>query len=387
MSQQPAEKVINGHQQVGKRPSSDAVNIRSMFHGHAHEVVQNFILSDIRNATMSRKFRAYYRVRPFLPLAIRQRLQRSRGGRLLADDQWFIHTQFLKKLAEGIRRDILNGNDQIVAPWPIGQKIAIVLTHDVETEIGCKRVDQIARMEESLGLRSCWNFVPHLYPIDLGLLEDLRSRGHEIGVHGYNHDGRLFSSRRIFTKRLPAINDAVSRFDATGFRAPMVHRRLEWIEKLSVEYDASCFDVDPFQAMPGGVGSLWPFCFNELIELPYTVPQDHTLMISLNEDAGAVWRKKVDVIEKWRGMVLPITHPDYLDSWDRLDSYRRLLEYLCSIEGGWRTLPRDVASWWKTRERFIQEIALGSSPLEQDQPSPALKTTLNNLFGNVLEYW
>jgi predicted deacetylase len=62
-------------------------------------------------------------------------------------------------------------------------------------------------VEEGRQQRSSWYFVPERYPIDRAVLEQLRQRGHEIGVHGLSHTGKLFSSRTEFTARLPRIND------------------------------------------------------------------------------------------------------------------------------------------------------------------------------------
>ena len=214
-----------------------------------------------------------------------------------------------------------------------------------------RNIERIAKMEEELGFRSSWNIVPHKYRIDRGLLCELQSRGFEIGVHGYNHDGKLFTSRAVFDSRAPAINAALAAFGAVGFRAPMVHRNLEWLQSLEIEYDASCFDADPYQAMPGGVGGVWPFMAGRFVELPYTLPQDHTLFVALNERDGRIWADKLDFVAKLGGMALLITHPDYLDSDDRRDAYRRLLERARGIDGMWHALPRQVAAWWRERDR------------------------------------
>ena len=106
----------------------------------------------------------------------------------------------------------------------------------------------------------------------------------------------------------------------------MVHRNLAWLQSLNVEYDASCFDADPFQAMPGGVGGVWPFIAGRFVELPYTLPQDHTLFITLNERDGRIWEQKLEFIIRLGGMALLITHPDYLNSDNRIAAYRHLLE-------------------------------------------------------------
>jgi len=43
--------------------------------------------------------------------------------------------------------------------WPDGKPFALVLTHDVETAEGLTKVLPLARLEQSLGFRSCFNFV------------------------------------------------------------------------------------------------------------------------------------------------------------------------------------------------------------------------------------
>jgi peptidoglycan/xylan/chitin deacetylase (PgdA/CDA1 family) len=221
-------------------------------------------------------------------------------------------------------------------------------------------VDKLAAMEEEFGFRSAWNFVPHKYKVDFGLIEDLKDRGHEIGVHGYNHDGRLFESHRTFSRRLGPINQAIADFGSLGFRAPMVHRNLQWMEDLEIDYDSSCFDIDPFQAMPGGVGGPWPFISGKFVELPYTLPQDHTLLISLGEGTPRIWIEKLARLRSLAGMALLITHPDYLDTPSRLGIYRQFLEHLCDQQKVWHALPREVADWWRQRDE-LNTVGIGLS--------------------------
>ena len=314
------------------------------------------IVADLASARLSRGFRAYYRLRPFLPIALRQSLQRRRNERLVAGRDWFVPTDFL----DGLRELLADLDVAALQPWPHDARFALVLTHDVETAEGMRRIPKIAEIEQNLGLRSSWNLVPHKYPIDMGLVRDLQQRGFEIGVHGYNHDGRLFWSRRTFERRMPAISRAVTQYRAAGFRAPMVHRNLDWIERLPIDYDASCFDVDPYQAMPGGVGQMWPFLAGRMVELPYTLPQDHTLFVSLGLSDDAVWRRKLEVIERWSAMALLLTHPDYLETPRLQHLYRDFIEYAASRAGVWHALPCEVAAWW--RQRATTDVA----------PSPSL---------------
>ena len=182
-------------------------------------------------------------------------LQRSR--KVETSERWYEPTEFMH-LTSKYLHDSEHGEvtDSSLARWC---EFAFVLTHDVETAEGMRHIARIADFEESQGFRSSWNLVPYKYNIDMGLVRDLQSRGFEIGIHGFNHDGQLFSSRRVFDRRAIGINAAIKKFGAVGFRSPMVHRNLNWLQALDIEYDSSCFDIDPFQAAPGGVGSIWPF--------------------------------------------------------------------------------------------------------------------------------
>ena len=312
----------------------------------AADVLLRTFHHDQASATLSAAFRLYYLLRPFIPIPLRQKLQRSRNSGLDAAPDWFVPPA-LEEFQAAVNEPI-----HIVHPWPDASGYAFVLTHDVETADGFSRIAKLADIEEEAGFRSSWNLVPHKYPIDRGLVDDLQSRGFEIGIHGYNHDGRLFASKAVFDRRALAINRALEEYNSVGFRAPMVHRNLGWLQSLNVEYDASCFDVDPFQAMPGGTGSLWPFFVGRFVELPYTLPQDHTLFVTLGHDHTGVWKKKLDLIRASAGMALMLTHPDYLGD-RQLGLYSDFLAQVRHTDY-WHALPRDVAAWWRHRDGCVE---------------------------------
>lgn len=334
------------------------LEIGMAFPGPVGEVLLRHLQRDFDAAQLSWKFRTYYQLRPYLPQSVRQCLQRSRN-RSLTSDNWQRPDEFLRdvratvgslksgKMAEALPDGVAQN---MIHPWPDQKRFAVCLTHDIETAEGLKRVPEIAAIEAAYGIRSAWFVVPHAYPVDQGILEELRANGHEIGIHGYNHDGRLFTSRALFESRSKLINQAGQKYQAAGFRAPMVHRNLAWMQSLEFDYDASCFDIDPFQAMPGGVGGVWPFMAGRLVELPYTLPQDHTLMVTLGVSAYDVWVQKLQLIERLSGLAMLITHPDYLDTPKRQDEYRRFCEHVANLPDKWLTLPREVAAWWRQRE-------------------------------------
>ncbi len=294
--------------------------------------------------------RAYYRLREYIPAPIRRALQRTRNQSMSVPQDWHLNLGFVNDCKQALTACSDALSQPVVHPWPSPFNGAFVLTHDVEPQAGFDRILDIAQVEEQYGLRSCWNIVPHYYKVDIGVLKELQARGHEVGVHGYNHDGRLFWAKDIFNQRVPSINQAAKDFGASGFRAPMVHRNLNWIQQLEFDYDASCFDFDPFQPMPGGVGSVWPFIAGNLVELPYTLPQDHTLLVTLNETTPRIWIEKAEQLKTMAGMALLITHPDYLDCESRIAVYRQLLEHVVADETQWKALPAEVAHWWRERE-------------------------------------
>lgn len=319
------------------------------FGGVLEDVLAKHFSRDAQNAVLSTKFKLYYLLRPLIPISLRQVLQRTRNRSLETKDDWYIPVQFLTEFLKALRT--MDLATQVIHPWPDGHRYALSLTHDIETAHGQRLVSDIAQMEETLGLRSAWYFIPYKYKLDHQLIKDLKARGHEVGIHGYNHDGRLFTSKAIFSYRTSYINKAGSLLEAKGFRAPMVHRNLEWMQQLEFAHDASCFDIDPFQSMPGGVGGVWPFIVGKLVELPYTLPQDHTLMVTLRQPAFEAWVKKMNLLKRLAGMAMLITHPDYLSTAESLGQYQRFCEHAASQDDNpWFCLPSEIAMWWRSRQ-------------------------------------
>jgi peptidoglycan/xylan/chitin deacetylase (PgdA/CDA1 family) len=223
-----------------------------------------------------------------------------------------------------------------------------VLTHDVETARGYEAIPGLLELERSLGYRSSWNLVPGGYDVDVRKVERLVGDGFEVGVHGWRHDGRDFVSHDVFRARLPQIRRHAELWGAQGFRAPSSLRVWEWMPELGFDYDSSYSDTAPFEPQPGGCCSVLPFFNEDLVELPVTMPQDHTLFVILGEHDEALWRTKAEIVRGLDGMALMLTHPDYATP-PRLAAYRRLLDEYQGDESAWRALPREVSAWWRAR--------------------------------------
>jgi len=142
--------------------------------------------------------------------------------------------------------------------WPDGKKFALVLSHDVDTKRGQDRVKMLAKIEVELGFRSAFNFVPERYVNHNSLRDDLNSGGFEINLHGLKHDGKLFMNRKIFEQRVLKINEYLKAWGATGFTAPSMHSRQDWLHILDITHSISTFDTDPFEPQPDAAATIFP---------------------------------------------------------------------------------------------------------------------------------
>jgi len=249
--------------------------------------------------------------------------------------------------------------------WPLKKQFAFILTHDVDTAKGQERVLDLIQLEKQLGFRSAFYLVPERYNIIKRELIKLKRDGFEVGIHGLKHDGKLFKDYKTFKERAKKINIYINEWKAKGFRAPCMHHNLEWIHALNIQYDASTFDVDPFEPQPDGVGTIFPFIVNDnsiqhhYVELPYTLPQDCTLFLILKEKNIDVWKQKLNWIVEKGGMALLNTHPDYMNFGgikSKMDEYPAnyysdFLQYIIHNfkDQYWHVLPQDLARFWLNR--------------------------------------
>ena len=288
--------------------------------------------------------RLYYLVKPLLPrgAVLRARRAAHGGAQRTFPLGWPVEDRyrgFLWAAMDGLLARLGLDQAPFIHFWPRGCRYALVLTHDVEMADGLGFVARVADLEERLGFRSSFNFVAERYRLDHGLIRDLRSRGFEIGVHGLRHDGRELRSERAFAAIARRLNEHLRALDAVGFRSPLTHRHPEWMQALEVEYDASFFDTDPYEPLPGGTMSIWPFTLGRFIELPYTLAQDSTLVDVMGERSPRLWLEKASYIERWNGMALLNTHPDYLRHSRYWDVYTSFLDELWACATFWNPLP------------------------------------------------
>ncbi len=294
--------------------------------------------------------RIYYLLKPCIPWQVRLALRRKRAAARRASygPVWPIDPK------AGIKPPNWPG-------WPEGKQFGLVLTHDVEGAKGLSRVRRLMELEVRKGFRSSFNFVPEgEYVIPDDLPTEMSRGGFEVGVHGLEHDGKLYASKSEFANKATQIKEYLQRWNACGFRSPLMQHKLPWIHQLGVEYDASTFDTDPFEPEPDAVGTIFPFWVpgpegSGFVELPYTLAQDFTMFVVLREPNIEIWKKKIDWIAERGGMALLNTHPDYMcfDGTPQRDEfpvglYEEFLTYIREKYEGtfWSANAREVARFY-----------------------------------------
>lgn len=311
---------------------------------------------------------AYYKVRGGIPrqlqLKMRRTLIRRQGSPVFPAWPFERAGRDLVELALADHM-LVRGVTAVGFPWfwPERFTAAATLTHDVESADGLRRAGEVGRWEEEHGFRSSFNVVSNSYPIDPKCLAELKARGHEIGSHAIHHDRSLFASRAAFERQLPLLRDAAQRLDATGFRSPATHRVVEWMSELPFSYDCTMSHSDPYEPIPGGTATVWPFFHGDVVELPYTAPQDHALFNLLGHRDSSVWRGQLEQVAAVNGLFQLVTHPDpeYLGRPAAANAYREMLAAIGQREDLWVALPRDVAAWWRRRASGLQSPSTGTA--------------------------
>jgi predicted glycosyltransferase len=303
----------------------------------------------------------YYALRPFLPLAIRRRVQRLyfRGRRETTFPNWPVDRtvdDILERLL------LMSGKARGVETipfiwfWPEGSPSCTIVTHDVEEQSGRNFCSKLMDLNDSFGIKSSFQIVPEeRYAVPKSFLEEIRHRSFEINVHDLNHDGNLFSSWETFSQRIPRINQYGREYGALGFRSGALYRNLNWYHALDFSYDMSVPNVGHLEAQQGGCCTLMPFFVGKILELPVTTTQDYSLFHILKSYSIDLWKKEIALITEKHGLASFIVHPDYIMEKRAQETYRALLGHLaqmCADGKTWIALPGQVNDWWRDRSQM-----------------------------------
>jgi len=196
-------------------------------------------------------------------------------------------------------------------------------------------------VEEGLGMRSANYIVPCAWPVDPGLAGAVKARGHEIGVHGFNHSNRTpFVSDDERWDRLAAGRRFADLYGGTGYRAPSLLRTRALIDGLTqfYRYDSSIpTSGGAFPVPNNGCASARPWRFATMWELPLSMPRDGSLRFLGHspKEIGQMWRQAALRIHASGGTVNLLTHCEagFSGNPPMLRAYREFLEWIAADSG------------------------------------------------------
>jgi peptidoglycan/xylan/chitin deacetylase (PgdA/CDA1 family) len=213
----------------------------------------------------------------------------------------------------------------------------VVLTHDIDSPEGLRNlVARFLSLEESAGARSTSYIVPCAWDVDEGLAVDVIGRGHEIGVHGFDHSNLTpFAGDEERRRRLDAALPFAKRHGSSGYRAPSLLRTRALLRDLAgrFHYDSSIPTSGGLFPVPNnGCATARPFTIEGIRELPLSMPRDGSLRFLgySPDEIAALWIDCADRIAHSGGVVVLLTHCERRFSGDErmLGAYRQFLEYV-----------------------------------------------------------
>lgn len=325
------------------------------------QYIEHLVPDRERFVTQEWLLKAYYFVRALLPASVRRHLQRAyfSDWRSRPFPAWpvdftvdTLHEEFLRlsMRAAGVPKL------PFIWFWPEGAPSCLIMTHDVETLAGRDFTPQLMDLDELYGIKASFQVIPeNRYKVPDEYVQDIRRRGFEFNIHDLNHDGHLYREREEFLRRAKKINEYGHRYDARGFRAGAMYRRLDWYDVYEFSYDMSLTNVAHLEPKRGGCCTVFPFFIGRIVELPLTTSQDYSIVHILNDYSIELWKKQLNLIRDRNGLMSFIAHPDYLINRRARKQYEALLDHLRHMitrEKIWAPLPREVDRWWRARSQM-----------------------------------
>ena len=300
----------------------------------------------------------YYSLRPLLPTQIRSPLHRLyfEAREHSRFPSWPVDTTvddlMSRLLVLGLKSRGMN-SVPFIWFWPDGASACSIMTHDVEGEDGKRFCSALMDVDDEFGMPASFQIVPESrYKVTREFIDGIKQRKFEVNIQDLNHDGRLFWDFKEFRNRVSKINDYGRDYDAAGFRSAILYRRQEWFDLLDFEYDMSVPNTGYYDPQPGGCCTVMPYFIGNVLELPVTTSQDHTVFNVLKTYSLDLWRSQINSILSKAGLITFIVHPDYVNQQRSMEAYRELLLELQSLQSTrnlWITYPGEVNKWWRDR--------------------------------------
>jgi hypothetical protein len=315
----------------------------------------------------------YYAFRPVLPISLRSPLQTLylESRQQPRFPSWPVDTTvddlLTRLLLLSLKSSGLNSLPFIWF-WPDSAIACSIMTHDVESEEGKQFCSALMDVDEEFGVPASFQIVPESrYSVTPEFIDGFRRRNFEVNVQDLSHDGRLFWHLKEFKNRVKKINSYGRDYNAAGFRSAILYRRQEWFDLLDFEYDMSVPNTGHYDPQPGGCCTVMPYFIGNILELPVTTSQDHTVFHVFKSYSLDLWLSQIDSIISKAGLISFIVHPDYVIQRRAMDTYKDLLlelRRLQSTRNLWIAYPGEVNRWWRDRAAMTLAFKNGEWVIE-----------------------
>lgn len=249
-------------------------------------------------------------------------------------------------------------HDESVVEWPCRKKYAVIFTHDIDTNMGIRGAEEIAIYEKSMGIISCWNIPCTVILKNRFFVDALIKEGHEVAIHGYNHDNRFahLPEKEMRERYLKCV-DVANQIGARGFRSPslLISDSLYEILQDGFTWSSSTIDTDnnTIVGPARGCATVFPFYRGRILEMPLTVPFEDKLLLMGNTPSELQNRQleKISSVSKLGGMVMYANHtePHLSGRKDLLSVYKNIVEHCFSHSEAWITLPSELEKFWRSK--------------------------------------
>lgn len=298
----------------------------------------------------------------WVPARLRSWLARRIGHKQrMAQDRWAMFPKWPLDLTSDILSDAIGDR----SPWR-DRPTPVALTHDLDSAEGLTNVVQrFLPMEERYGARSTNFIVPCGWSLDHQALQTIQRRGHELGIHGYDHSNRSpFLSPSARQKRLAKGALLANEYRMTGYRAPSLLRTEGLLADLHAhyQYDSSIPTSGGLFPVPNnGCASARPYWLQGLVEIPLSLPRDGSLLFLgyAPAEIARLWIACAERIARSGGVVVLLTHAEERFSGQpaMLEAYKQFLKHI-AYSDQYR---------WATMDQVAAEFAASHRPIAQPE--------------------
>lgn len=251
--------------------------------------------------------------------------------------------------------------------WPPGKKCAFISTHDIDSAFGQDYIENYFNIEKELKIRSTNFWITHLYKLNHRLLKQAVNNSFEIGLHDYNHDGKLaMLSKEEIKKRIFLSDDFIKEYSVAGIRSPGFLRSINFYNAIKdlFRYDMSIVDYSFLFPYPGdGARTSLPILFENLLLIPSSLIRDgEALALGLKtKEILNAWITKYNWLKSRNSLIVLLTHPDkgFSGTNQMLLLYKTFLEYVTNDHECWTVTAKELTNYLKQKEKHLIQISNG----------------------------